>query len=271
MKGVGCALKKALVDAGRGCFVAGTRVWLASGGSVPIEQLRPGDQVLAPDDPLDPGSPLGPHQVVKAVVREVSAVVDLTVQCADGRVELLTATLDHPFMVEGKNGGEWRKAGELEPGAVVRAETGQVVVQSSEVRLGWTRVYNLEVERAHAYFVGTARALVHNGGECSGTTAKLSQSESAAIRRITNIVTRNLKPGPKGDIAGTTADMVGAPISKPGGGLYDHVQDMATMLKGLRNGAAKLERSSAPEAVTAKAQAEAAIREIESALAGTGI
>lgn len=146
-----------------GCFVAGTIVWLASGVAIPIEQVEVGDEVLAPTDPLDPESPLRAHRVIEESVRQVDGVIDLLVERADGGVELLSVTVDHPFAVHAASGLAWRKAGELQAGAILEAQTGRAVVRRSEARFGETAVFNLEVEGAHAYFVGSALALVHNG------------------------------------------------------------------------------------------------------------
>jgi RHS repeat-associated protein len=172
-----CQFKKAVLNVGPGCFVAGTRVWLASGESVPIEDIRPGDEVLAPVDPLDPRSPMGAHRVLRAVVREVAAVVDLRIGNDDGSVELLTATLDHPFMVEGSGGRAWKRAGDLEPGAVVIRQSGQALVLSGAIRQGETQVFNLEVEVAHAYLVGVSHVLVHNG-TCSAPIHHLATNKN---------------------------------------------------------------------------------------------
>jgi len=80
---------------------------------------------------------------------------------------------------------------------------------------------------------------------------KLTQSEASALSKINNILNKGIKPGPKGDIAGGVADMMGSPIPKPGGGYWDHAQDLGGMLRGLRNNAAKLtgqlQRSNLPD------------------------
>jgi predicted transglutaminase-like cysteine proteinase len=64
------------------------------------------------------------------------------------------------------------------------------------------------------------------------TAVKLTQSEASALSKINNILNKGLKPGPKGDIAGGVADMMGSPIPKPGGGYWDHAQDLGGMLSG---------------------------------------
>ena len=65
--------------------------------------------------------------------------------------------------------------------------------------------------------------------------------------------------------------MVGNPIPKPGGGYWDHVQEMQNTLRGLRRHAKTPEGVAAPEAQAARQQALEAIRMIEDALKGAGL
>jgi filamentous hemagglutinin len=99
----------------------------------------------------------------------------------------------------------------------------------------------------------------------------LTQAEASAANKINNILTKNFKPGPKGDISGAIHDMVGNPIPKPGGGTYDHVQDLGNMLRGLRNNADALRNATDPAAVAARQQAQQAIQQIEQAIKGAGL
>ena len=77
--------------------------------------------------------------------------------------------------------------------------------------------------------------------------------------------------GPKGDISGTISDMTGNPIRKPGGGIWDHVQEMRNTLRGLRRHAKTPEGVTAPQAQAARQQALDAIRVIEDAIKGAGL
>jgi filamentous hemagglutinin len=99
----------------------------------------------------------------------------------------------------------------------------------------------------------------------------LTQAETSAIRKIGNILTKNFKKGPKGDISGAVSDMVGNPIPKPGGGVYDHVKDLGDILRGLRNNADALRNSTDASALAARQQALQAIQQIEEAIQGAGI
>jgi len=109
------------------------------------------------------------------------------------------------------------------------------------------------------------------GGGATVAVVKLSQSEVSAITRINNILSNGIKPGPKGDIAGAVADMVGSPIDKPGGGYWKHYIDLGNMLTGLRNNASKLAKCADPVAVKARQDALDMIKTIEDAIKGAGL
>ena len=100
--------------------------------------------------------------------------------------------------------------------------------------------------------------------------APLNQAEASAVKRIWNTVTR-IKPGPKGDVAGAVADQCGAPIPKPGGGFYDHTQEMNQIFRALRGGAAKLSKSTHPQAIAARRKALETLKVLEEAIRGVGL
>ena len=101
--------------------------------------------------------------------------------------------------------------------------------------------------------------------------ASKCRAASKAVEKLKNILTKNLKPGPKGDISGAISDMVGNPIPKPGGGTWDHVQDLGNILRGLENNAAALKNATDPAVVAMRQQAEAAIQQIRQAIQGAGL
>ncbi len=78
---------------GMACFIAGTLIH-TPGGSVPIEDIRPGDLVFAQNP--DTGE-LGVKRVENTFVREVYVTYDLHFES-----ESLTTTAEHPFWVYGK-------------------------------------------------------------------------------------------------------------------------------------------------------------------------
>lgn len=121
-----------------------------------------------------------------------------------------------------------------------------------------------------------ARSFPYNSGSrgsapAPGAAKALTQAESSAVSKINNILTKNFKQGPRGDISGAIHDMVGNPIPKPGGGTWDHVQDLGNMLRGLRNNAAALSNATDPAAVAARQQALQTIQQIEGAIKGAGL
>lgn len=99
----------------------------------------------------------------------------------------------------------------------------------------------------------------------------LTLAEKNAANKINNILNKNFKRGPKGDVSGAIHDMVGNPIPKPSGGTYDHVQDLQNILRGLRKNAETLKNATDPAAVAAREQALQTIQEIEGAIAGAGL
>jgi hypothetical protein len=73
-------------------------------------------------------------------------------------------TPEHPFATVDSG---WVRAGELTPGdRVISAKFGSLRVSSvrTETRAQAVPVFNLRVERAHAYWAGSADVLVHNTG-----------------------------------------------------------------------------------------------------------
>ncbi|NNB72486.1 hypothetical protein HBO28_28410 [Pseudomonas fluorescens] len=73
------------------------------------------------------------------------------------------------------------------------------------------------------------------------------------------------------DITGTLKDMAGNPVPKPGGGYWDHLNEMNDTLRGLRNHADTLKGVNEPSAQAARQRAVDTIDRIESALNGAGI
>jgi serpin B len=126
------------------CFAKGTPV-LTSDGEKPIDQLKPGDLVMARDENSVEGS-LQP-KLVEKVHHGHAEILELHV---GGQVVRTTAS--HPFFVRGRG---WTPAGELIEGDHLSLASGDwrrvgkvVVTQESEP------VFNLRVADYHTYFVG---------------------------------------------------------------------------------------------------------------------
>ena len=110
-----------------------------------------------------------------------------------------------------------------------------------------------------------------DGVHVHATSKPLTEGQQTTIRKIDNTIRGHLKPGPRGDISGTISDMVGNPISKPGGGYWDHVQEMQNTLRGLRKHAATLKGIADPAAQASRQRALDAIAEVETAIKGAGL
>ena len=78
---------------------------------------------------------------------------------------VINTTENHPFYVEGKG---WCAAAELEDGDVLRTQDGETeTVESVQIENldEAVKVYNLEIEDSHTYYVSADEVLVHN--ECT--------------------------------------------------------------------------------------------------------
>ncbi|MBR0226233.1 MAG: hypothetical protein IJL92_09270, partial [Thermoguttaceae bacterium] len=137
------------------CFVAGTPVLMADGSRRAIETLRPGDLVLAADQ-LNPESAPAPAKVVRFFDNGEKTVVRLRFEGQE-----LVCTPEHPFYVLGKG---WIRADGLVEGDLCLSAKGESVAFVSREELAEKRrVYNIEVEGAHTYFVGdNDGVLAHN-------------------------------------------------------------------------------------------------------------
>ncbi len=138
------------------CFVAGTLVATMAGLS-PIEAVEVGDLVWSRSETT---GVVALREVVQTFETPNQAVVEVEVVAADGSVEVLGTTAEHPFWVEGVG---WVPAGELRSDDELSTNTDGMLrvrqVRGSPVR---ATVYNFEVAEDHTYFVGEAGVWVHN-------------------------------------------------------------------------------------------------------------
>ncbi len=75
--------------------------------------------------------------------------------------EVLEPTPPHRFFSETRQ--DWVAAGELRVGESLRTNSGEAVtLESTALKAGEHRVYNLEVEQEHQFYVGETGVLVHN-------------------------------------------------------------------------------------------------------------
>jgi len=150
------------------CFVAGTLVQ-TDRGQIAIDELRPGDHVLAWDEQ---SGEIGTRPVVHRFAHLRDEIV--VIQVGE---ESVKATVEHPFLtVE----GAWKSAGELKAGDwLLDLNLQPQAVQSVDRVYGRCVVYNVEVEGAHTYFVGPSGILAHN-------------ASAAQLRKILGILDKPL-------------------------------------------------------------------------------
>ena len=97
-------------------------------------------------------------KVLSVSVTETNALVHVTTENGTA----IDTTENHPFYVEDKG---WRAAAELEKGDVLRTQDGEAdVVEDVQIEQldEAAKVYNLEIEGSHTYYVSADGVLVHN-------------------------------------------------------------------------------------------------------------
>ncbi|SCP99679.1 polymorphic toxin-type HINT domain-containing protein [Anaerobium acetethylicum] len=154
-KPMGSAIKTATKIGTELCFVAGTPV-KTDKGNVPIEKIKAGDYVYAENPET---GEKGLKRVLKTFENEISELVHVS---ANG--EEIVTTPGHPFYVFDKG---WVGADKLEIGDLLvlynekQVEVEKVALEHLDEPV---KVYNLEVEDFHTYYVGDSLILVHNKG-----------------------------------------------------------------------------------------------------------
>lgn len=139
------------------CFTGDTLV-STEDGLRPIEEIQAGDYVWSEN------TETGEKELKKVFyvsVTETTALVHVTTE--NGTV--INTTENHPFYVEEKG---WCAAADLEDGDVLRTQDGETeTVESVQIENldEAVKVYNLEIEDSHTYYVSADEVLVHN--ECT--------------------------------------------------------------------------------------------------------
>ena len=158
-----------------GCFLPGTLV-LTDTGYKRIEQIRPGDIVMAYNDTTHAYGK-------KKVIRIFEHVRDTVYQLRIG-VDVINTTSDHPFFV----GGRWLRVKNLRAGDSVLTYSGaKLVIASIRQVVRRTTVHNFEVADYHTYYVSGEKVLVHNNGPCDVKTphsnATSGETDAANVGR----------------------------------------------------------------------------------------
>ncbi|MEU6395288.1 polymorphic toxin-type HINT domain-containing protein [Streptomyces sp. NPDC046939] len=151
------------------CFPAGTKVRMGDGSNENIEDVQPGDKVLATN-------PETGYTAVREVVRQIVTQDDkhfneLTIATRAGP-QTLTATEEHPFWSPSQH--QWVEAGALKPGMdLLSNDKSTVRVQENRSYAQRRTTYNLTVANIHTYYVlaGTTPVLVHNASGLCGVEA----------------------------------------------------------------------------------------------------
>jgi RHS repeat-associated protein len=171
-------------------FTAGTQVLMEDRSTKPIEQIRPGDRVMAGNPESDTSTP---QEVAATIVGEGEKdLVEISTEGADALTGTVTATDGHPFWVDDDGdketpGGRWIDASELRQGQWLKTSDGRLVqVSGTHAYKKNTDVYNLTVDNVHTYYVlaGTEPVLVHNCNKpnctCGPSATELRNTPGAA-------------------------------------------------------------------------------------------
>ncbi|WP_285106190.1 polymorphic toxin-type HINT domain-containing protein [Promicromonospora sp. MEB111] len=148
-------------------FLPGTLVLLANGARKPIENVEPGDEVLAAGETT---GDLAGSRLVTAHITGTGEknLVTLTVVDAAGDKQKIVATDGHPFWSPEKR--MWVEAIDLRSGQWLKTSAG-TWVQVVHVDIGreHATVHNLTVDQDHTFYVSSgvddAAVLVHNSLE----------------------------------------------------------------------------------------------------------
>ncbi|MCB9610148.1 MAG: hypothetical protein H6716_26410 [Polyangiaceae bacterium] len=154
------------------CFPEGTPVHTPD-GLTPIEELQPGDLVLAMDENT---GEVGYRPVQNVFITTWRPLIELDLETSNGKRETLKVTDDHPFWVQDEG---WLPSAELQAGHKLWNTDGSWISIRSTRSAGWTTVaYNLNVGEYHTFFVGKTGIWVHNAGK-KGACARAIQAVKA--------------------------------------------------------------------------------------------
>ena len=162
------------------CFTGDTLV-STEHGLRPIEEIQAGDYVWSEN------TETGEKELKKVLgvsVTETTVLVHVSME--DGTE--INTTENHPFYAEEKG---WCAASGLEDGDILHAQDGSAVtVKDVEARQldEAVKVYNLEIEEYHTYYVSGREVLVHNVcGVESGSSSRIRVDSYDNMRNDPNV------------------------------------------------------------------------------------
>jgi hypothetical protein len=97
-----------------------------------------------------------------------------------GLKKALEPTVNHPLFSADRN--DWVPAGQLRIGERVKTRTGNSGIKTIRWKTGEHRVYNIEVEADHAYFVSQLDLLSHNAGCNKAALVKANKATGDSAR-----------------------------------------------------------------------------------------
>jgi hypothetical protein len=139
------------------------------------------------------------NTVKHVFVHQDDDITTLTIRNSEtNQFETITTTPEHPFFVKSNSKLEfasfknqsanfdWVGAGKLKAGSIVWKKNGSTGIVSSVRTTARTRaMYNLEVARAHTYFVGKNHWLVHNAARPWMPCSKILGEVGTASAEVT--------------------------------------------------------------------------------------
>ena len=155
------------------CFVAGTKI-VTTSGLVPIESIKVGNMIQS----FNPGTmEVSEKEVIDTIEKQTSELVHISINN-----EIIDATTNHPFYVIDRG---FVKAKDLREGDVLCTVNGEYVIVEwvqHEILERPVKVYNLNVDDNHTYFVGENGVGVHNvctnfGAKSPSEISEMSVSE----------------------------------------------------------------------------------------------
>jgi RHS repeat-associated protein len=199
-------------------FLPGTLVLLANGTRKPIEDLEPGDEVLAGDE--ETGKRSGGQLVTAHITGGgEKTLVTVTIRDDDGDKQKIVATEGHPFWDPSER--KWVDAIDLRSGDWLKTSAGTwVQVEGVDVRREHATVHNITVDSDETYYAlaGETSVLVHNcGGSVGGHTSACA------------CATGGPPVGPiNAHLAGGTHPVTGVPFDSQGFPDFSAYRDPAT-------------------------------------------